>query len=232
MTEIRGILFDKDGTLLDFDATWTNFAQELTTEAAGGDHVEATRLLAAIGFNFETFRFEPGSIFAAGTNAEVIAAIYPQLEGADLRARIEEADRRAALAGAVPLPGIIETIHLLHRTGYRLGVATNDSALGASHMLQSFGLTGIFDAAYGYDSVKRPKPAPDVVHAFAAALSLHTEQIAMVGDNVHDLVTGRNAGAGLVVGVLSGNSRYEDLAPLADLVIESVVDLPEAILRL
>jgi phosphoglycolate phosphatase len=50
-----------------------------------------------------------------------------------------------------------------------------------------------------------------------------------VGDNLHDLEMGRAAGAGLVVGVLTGTSEHGDLAPFADRVLESIVEL-EALL--
>jgi phosphoglycolate phosphatase len=62
--------------------------------------------------------------------------------------------------------------------------------------------------------------------AFARATGLAPSQIAMVGDNTHDMLTARNAGAGLAIGVLSGTGRHEDLAPLADVVLASVADLP------
>jgi phosphoglycolate phosphatase len=54
-------------------------------------------------------------------------------------------------------------------------------------------------------------------------------EVCVVGDNLHDLEMGRAAGAGLVVGVLTGTSEHGDLAPLADRVLESIVAL-EALL--
>ena len=48
----------------------------------------------------------------------------------------------------------------------------------------------------------------------------------MVGDAVHDLAMGRAAGAGLNVGVLSGTSGREDLEGYADLILDSINDLP------
>lgn len=229
MAGIRAILFDKDGTLLDFHATWHSFAMELANEAAAGDGDEALKLLEAAGYDRRTSRFEPGSIFAAGTNAEVIAAMFPRLGGDALRSRIAEADRRAAelaLSHAIPLSGAVHTLGVLHARGYRLGIATNDSTTGARQTLAAFGVAHLFDAAYGYDAVASPKPAPDVVHAFSGATGLEPEQIAVVGDNAHDLMTARNARAGLAIGVLSGTGRYEDLSPLADAILDSVVDLP------
>jgi phosphoglycolate phosphatase len=51
----------------------------------------------------------------------------------------------------------------------------------------------------------------------------------MVGDNTHDLEMGRAAGAGLVVGVLTGSSKTPDLAPLADLVLPDITGLLDLI---
>ena len=51
----------------------------------------------------------------------------------------------------------------------------------------------------------------------------------MVGDSPHDLHMGRAAGAGLVVGVLTGVGTQEELVDIADMVVPSIADLPELI---
>jgi phosphoglycolate phosphatase len=60
------------------------------------------------------------------------------------------------------------------------------------------------------------------VLAFADHAHLSLFEIAVVGDNRHDLVMARAASAGLSVGVLSGTGTRETLEPLADLVLGSV----------
>ena len=47
----------------------------------------------------------------------------------------------------------------------------------------------------------------------------------MIGDSIADLRMGRGAGAGLVIGVLSGVGTPAELAPLADVVLGSVAEL-------
>ena len=69
-------------------------------------------------------------------------------------------------AKSVALPGSREAIASLHRAGFRMGVATNDSTRGAEKTLLALGIAQMFDAAYGYDAVANPKPAPDIVQAF------------------------------------------------------------------
>ena len=44
----------------------------------------------------------------------------------------------------------------------------------------------------------------------------------MVGDTAHDLKMGRNAGVGLVVGVLTGAGTAQSLAPHADHIVPDV----------
>ena len=62
--------------------------------------------------------------------------------------------------------------------------------------------------------------------AFCATTGLKPVEIAVVGDNRHDLEMGSSAGAGLLIGVLTGASAEADLSPLADRVIADITLLP------
>ena len=230
MASIRGILFDKDGTLIDFDATWVTIARTMAMEAANGDALRADYLLDLSGLDLAAGKFRADSVFAAGTNAEVVALWHPDTTQDELPALIARYDAITAREGAacaVALPGIREALSALNAAGYRLGLATNDSTAGAERTLAALGISNLFDVAYGYDSVERPKPAPDVIHAFAVRADLALAEIAFVGDNRHDLEAGRAAHAGLVVGVLSGTGTPDTLAPLADVLLGSVAELPD-----
>ncbi len=229
MADIRGILFDKDGTLIDFNATWFAFADAMAMRAAGGARDHADALLDAAGFDFALRRFRPDSVLAAGTNEDVVALWYPQHPESERRVLLAEFDRLTAsgeLGEPVALPGCRAALSTLHTAGYRLGVATNDSTGGAERTLLSLGVAQMFEAAYGYDAVANPKPAPDTIHAFCDLTGLKASQLAMVGDNRHDLQMARAGGAGLAIAVLSGTGTRESLSPLADAVLDSIVDLP------
>ena len=126
----------------------------------------------------------------------------------------------------MPLPGSREALATLHGSGLRLGLATNDSTGGAEKTLLALGVAQMFEAAYGYDAVANPKPAPDTIYAFSDLTGLKPSEIAMVGDNRHDLEMARAGGAGLAIGVLSGTGTRESLAPMADVILDSVADLP------
>lgn len=230
MSEIKGILFDKDGTLVDFHSTWFAIGDMMALHAAGQDRARADELLVAGGFDFEIGRFRADSIFAAGTNAEIVALWYPHLSNGARQEMLAEFDRitlESAALNPVELPGCREALTTLHKAGLRLGVATNDSTGGAERMLTTLGIAQLFDATYGYDAVANPKPAPDTLLAFSDLTGLKPVQLAMVGDNGHDLEMARAGGAGLAVGVLTGTGTRQSLAPLADVVLDSIAELPD-----
>lgn len=231
MAQIRGILFDKDGTLVDFDRTWFQIGDMLALEAAGGDRIKADLLMTQAGYDYATKRFIADSVFAAGTNADIVALWYPELEPSVRQDLVNRFNQITAVSGAtkaVPVAGLKEALTVLHQRGFRMGVATNDSTAGAQQTILMLGIAGMFEAAYGYDAVARPKPAADTVLAFCELTGLTPAEVAMVGDNGHDIEMAHNAGCGLSVGVLSGTgTRVTFERAKASAIIGSVADLPQ-----
>ena len=226
---MRAILFDKDGTLLDFERTWTPLLKRVVLEAARGDADAAAELLAAGGYDADKGRFRSGSVVAAGTSDLIVRLWYPRLRGAAFDAKVEKLDRVFTAHGrshSVPIDGVNAALDLLAARGFVMGVATNDATEAATASLTATGMIRNLPHIFGYDSVATPKPAADMVHAFCAAARVMPAETIVVGDNAHDLVMARSAGAALAIGVTSGNSAVEDLAPLADAIIGSIRELP------
>lgn len=226
---IRGILFDKDGTLIDFNRSWFGIILGLARRSAEDDEDRARDLAAQVGYDWGEQRFIGGSVVAAGTMAELVTLWHPELDAAALSQRIADYDLFAVEQGArsaVAIGGLGTTLSTLQDQGFTLGIATNDSEAGARATAAALGVTSRFDSIIGYDSVAQPKPFPDQLHLFAEHTGLDAKAIAMVGDNLHDLEMAHAAGAGLAIGVLSGNSTREELEGRAHLIIDSIADLP------
>ena len=232
---IRGVLFDKDGTLLDYWRTWGPINREVARYAAGGDPTLADDLLRLGGHDPATDHITPGSVLAAGSHDEVAALFAERLRARtppNLAREIERIFREGGARHSVLIDGIEPVLDALQRAGLRLGVATNDSAGGlAASLGRHAGLIERFAFFVGCDSGHGAKPAPGMAIAFAQATGLEPREIAVVGDAVHDLEMGRRAGAGLKIGVLGGTSAHADLAPHADVVLARLSELPAVLGR-
>lgn len=228
LARIRGLLFDKDGTLIDFERTWAPINKEVARLAAGGDEAAYHRLLDACGYDSASERTRPGSIFAAAGLDETVAFLTRAMAGrvpSDLKPRIERLYTDGGGTHAVLLDGMAMAIQALQARGYRLGVATNDTAAGLDASLGRCALLDPFEFRVGCDSGHGAKPAPGMIHAFARATGLALDEIAMVGDSSHDMETASRAGPVLCVAVLTGTGTRADLAPHADIVLDHVRDL-------
>ncbi len=222
---IRGLLFDKDGTLFDFHATWSRWARGFIADVTGGDAARGARLAAVLGYDIDAARFERTSPMIAGTMEVVVEAvrtILPEVPETALRGLIRESTAAAPQVEAVPLIPLFER---LADAGLVLGIATNDAEVPARAHLTRAGIVESFAYVAGYDSGFGAKPGPGMCLGFARATGLDPAACLMVGDSSHDLVAGRAAGM-TTLGVLTGLATRDELAPLADDVIATIGELP------
>jgi phosphoglycolate phosphatase len=226
---IRGILFDKDGTLIDVNGTWVTTYRHMLGELFDADEEAVEQLMEKAGFDRTSQQFKPGSILAGGTTRQLIEVWWPGLDEAGIaeRQRILDVDYAPlAKSNLQPLMPIGPIFEELRQMGLRLGVATNDTLLSARGHLEHLDVLHYLEAVIAADTVSVPKPSGDMVRKFADLLGIDTRDIAMVGDNMHDIEEARNGGAGLAIAVLSGNAGYGDIAHLADHTLQSIADLP------
>lgn len=225
MTRIKGIIFDKDGTLFDFSTTWEAWAAAFLRRIAR-DAGHAQALGSAIGFDLSKRVFDPGSIVIAGTPDEVTRALLPHLPdfGYDELINVLNTEaEQAPQAEAAPLRPLLQGFRDAH---LRLGVVTNDAEAPARAHLEGAGVTKMFDFIAGFDSGFGAKPEPGQLLAFAQAVRLLPAQIVMVGDSLHDLESARRAGM-RGVGVLTGLAGAATLAPHAEVVLPDIGHLPD-----
>jgi phosphoglycolate phosphatase len=229
---IRGLLFDKDGTLLDFEATWQPVYKAVVLHLSGGDQARADTMMRDAGYDFVQERCLPGSPLSAGTTDELVdiwRGDFTAVERAAAIVLVDDMFAHGAVEHMAPITDLRALLGRFAGEGYRLGIATNDVTRSAQMCVEKLALADLFSFVTGYDGVATPKPAPDMVHAFCAACGLEPREVAVVGDNMHDLEMGHAAGAGLIVGVLSGTGGRDDLAAHAHIVIDSIADLPQAL---
>ena len=224
-SDLRGIIFDKDGTLFDFNATWGAWAGTMIAAEAGGDTSLISALSYRLGYDYDAGRFQPGSIVIAETVDVVADAILDVLQKDNkpsLIQRMNAAAQQVPQAEAAPLIPFFETMRSLNM---KLGVATNDTEGPARMHLARAGVVDMLDFVAGSDSGFGGKPAPGQLLAFCEAVGLAPEVCAMVGDSTHDLFAGQSAGM-RTIGVLTGPALRAELEPHADVVLDSIADIP------
>lgn len=229
VTGISALLLDKDGTLIDYAKTWVPINREVATYAAQGDAALRDEILRSGGHDPVKDVVAAGSLFA-GAGLEGIVAHMAAVTGArapkDLYERTAVSFKEGGASGAVLIEGTREAMEALAELGIVLGIATNDTADGLAASLGKYGVIELCAFTCGCDSGHGVKPGPGMVEAFCREIGMPSGAVAVVGDSIHDLEMASRAGAGRIA-VLSGTSGRADLAPHADLVLDSVRDLPD-----
>jgi phosphoglycolate phosphatase len=228
--KFKAILFDKDGTLIDFAGTWFALYERLALEVAGGNTLEAARLMDIGGYDAKRGAFKAGSEMAAGTTSGLVK-LWTNHQSGDVfdrwKARLDEAFTSEGPQFAVAISGLEATLSHLHGSDLALAVVTNDVELAARRTVQKLEVEHFFSAVIGYDSVPNPKPAADPVHLACKLLSISPHETVVVGDNLHDIEMARNAGAGAAIAVLTGTTSREDFGDHPDAILESIANLPD-----
>jgi len=231
---IRGVLFDKDGTLISFERTWGPAIAAVILALAKGNPDLLAAQAEALEFHLEEQRFLPTSPIIAGSTGHygrLWAAALGRSDFLQLKIEIDALTAVESLRSLTPIGEPRQVVQELKRLGLSVGVGTNDSEASARRQLAALGVLGEMDFIAGYDSGHGSKPNPGMIHAYADQLGVEVAGIAMVGDTLHDMEAARAAGA-VAIAVLSGPASREVLESHADHVVDDISALPALFARL
>ncbi|MGB1360561.1 MAG: HAD family hydrolase [Alphaproteobacteria bacterium] len=230
--EIKGVLFDKNGTLINFDKTWFPIYNTVASEMAKGDMEKVIPMLSAIGIDYDDEICTAGSLSTIG-DAFMIMQVWGDILGDNNHYEMEQYfNSRASQLLPETLVEITNTRNVFEQLkdmDIAVGIATCSSTAVLDASLDTMELgddNEIFKCAY--DSGYGQKPERGMVDGFADFNHIDNDQVMVVGDNLSDMAMALNADAGACVGVLSGNGNTDDLVD-ANCIVDTIDDIAELI---
>ncbi len=172
---IRTILFDLDGTLID------------TNEL----------IIASFTHTFNYYKLNYTRDEIIGFNGPPLMDTFHQIDPARAKMMVKTY-RKHNLAEhdnyVTAFPHVVETMEILRSKQIKLGVVTTKMNAAVTMGLTLTGLDAYFDTVITLDDVTHPKPHPEPVVKAMEELNAEASTTLMVGDNYHDIKSGKSAG--------------------------------------
>lgn len=238
LQEKRAIIFDKDGTLLQFVPFWLLVAKsairQMIKEYVSDDKKLASVFLAAEkALGIENDILQPNGILSAGTYAQAAVAINEILNSFGIESNITREETEAAFENNLSDGEIIpacknlrEKLERLKRSGKFLFLATTDNPQITRRCLNVLGIRELFDSIYCDDRIHPTKPSPYAVEEIMRIYQLKNTDICMVGDTTTDIKFAKNA---QIESVCVGNN--EKASEMADCTFDDVGVFMDCCLR-
>ncbi len=229
------VIFDKDGTLIDFKHLWaqkTIAGVERLVAAVQGNERLRRDLYQTFGYDQtnDEFNMQGPMLVAAMQKLYTIAATVLFQHGWPwLEAELLVEDHFVPGVAEVLTPNLLrpttnlsELFLRLRAANVQIAVITSDDRASAEKTLKLLGIREHVAFVAGADDVYAPKPAPEAILAAWAQVGVTPARTLMVGDSTTDMVMAQRAGVGFRLAVLTGVMDRATLAPYADLVLASL----------
>ena len=181
-----------------------------TVRDDGAVEAAFTTALAAVGIAEGTPRYDEAEVVVRQTmgwsKADVFATLLEPEQARAATTAFAAAYEAIVAAGDVgEIPGALQVFRDLRAAGVRVCLTTGFAPSTRDALLDALRWGSEIDLALSPADVGRGRPAPDLILGAMKRLAVKDPQaVAVVGDTVSDLEAGSAAGAGAVVGVLSG----------------------------
>jgi HAD superfamily hydrolase (TIGR01509 family) len=205
--DVRAVVFDLDGVLVDSEELWDVVRRGVAAEAGRPWPPGATREMQGMS-TAEWSAYLTGPVGVPVAPEEVAATVI---------------DRMAAhYATRLPLlPGAVEVIERLGRH-WPLGLASSSPRRLIDTVLASAGLAQRFQVSVSTEQVSAGKPSPAVYQTVVQQLGVDPLQAIAIEDSSNGLRSAATAGLGVLAVPNAAFPPSEDALALADVVVDSL----------
>lgn len=240
---IKGILFDKDGTLIDFFEVWGKSVNPVIDKILFMYGLEQEkglkeRILTKMGVHGEVI--DPEGSFAWKSFAMIAEEIAEEMTWGRPEVSVNDVQLKEYLTvffdqeinsrwKKFPVfTDLIVLMEELHQMGISTGIVTTDEYQATKECMIKTGICHQISFLGTAGTDMPVKPDKELLFMAAGQWKIEPAQIAVVGDTPNDMRFAKNAGA-IAIGVLSGTGKRKDLEQHADYVIDSVDNLMELV---
>jgi HAD superfamily hydrolase (TIGR01509 family) len=208
--DVRAVVFDLDGVLVDSEQLWDTVRRSVAAEAGRPWPPGATRAMQGMSTpEWSSYLTEVVGI--PGQPEEVAATVL---------------DRMAA-AYHTRLPLLPGALQVVERLGQRwpLGLASSSPRRLINTVLESSGLAPWFQAIVSTEEVGAGKPSPAVYQVVVQRLGVDATQAVAIEDSSNGLRSAAAAGLGVLAVPNAAFPPSEDALALADIIITSLDEI-------
>lgn len=235
---IGGVLFDKDGTLIDSHLYWGKIIENRAR--AVSDHFGLKTslfrgLCLSMGYSRELRRLIPEGPVALVGREKVIVAVREFLRRHGTPSEVGELDalfgkvhkefQKEAFAYLRILPGVEKILSVLRNYEIRMGVVTSDAVDNTREVLESLKVLSFFSVIIGRESTVESKESGIPAKVAVSMLGTDAQSIVAIGDAPADVLMARAAGLKAAVAVATGQVPYENLCTLTPFAVHHLDEL-------
>jgi len=205
---IKMVIFDKDGTLIDVHHYWCSMIEFRADFFVNSLNISDKQklyddLVDAMGINLKTKKMKsegPVGIkprsFIIGVALETIQKydkLYTKAMVEDIFKKVDEFSKKKLDFIVKVLPGVERILEDLKKANIKISIATTDLSTRAVLAMKSLEIDSYFVNIAGADLVENAKPNPDLVEYILDKNNLLKEDVVVVGDSMADLGMATNA---------------------------------------